>query len=199
MPVVSPIHWPYRITQGFGERPEYYSRYWMDWHPWIDLAWENPWDMPDLYSPVEWYVRDVIYSNGGYWYHVYIRTYQENGEQFEFVLGHLDSIDVKKWQEVTIQTKIWVLWNTGDSNGAHLHIGKRTIWDGQIVHYDNWFYWYYSFPIEPYSLSEADKVKIRNEAFMQKYGISDANMYTPMIKNDIITILSKIEYETQSK
>jgi len=196
--VYNPVHWPYRITQGFGENPEAYARFGMKWHWGIDIAWEIPWDTPIIYWPVTWRIVKVA-DQWTKWYGKYVRihTWSGNWDTLEFVLAHFSKIYVQEGDVIDLETQLGVMGTTGNSIGVHLHIGRRRIRNWSVLNYNNWYYWYEDFVIEDYDNTEIQEVEKRNQELMEMYGISDNGMYDTMIKQDIITIISRIYEDTK--
>lgn len=199
--VISPIHIDeYRITQVFGVNPERYAKYNMRWHNGIDLAGKTPGDMPELYSPVIGYVQEVGDQwNEGYGKFIRIRTYPNNGVQYEFVMAHLDSTAVIHGQPVDTQTVVGVMGTTGDSTGVHLHLWKRTLIDGRVVNHDNGFYGYYSFPIEPYSEVEEDEVEKRVDRYGDHFEVVNRSKTAPSTTYESMIRESAMFYELKGE
>lgn len=195
MKVISPVHWEYRITQGFGARPEFYAQFWQLGHAGIDIAWKIPWDKPTLYSPVKWVVSKVK-DHGDRWYGKHIKILADEGwDTLEHILAHLDEIYVVTWQEVDLMTQVWVMGNTWNSYGVHLHLWKRTIRNGKVVNYNNGYYWYYDFPITTFSESEYNRVDKRVTMYADHFGIDGRSKVDTYSQYEILAILSKQYYE----
>lgn len=124
------VKWPY-ITQGFGERPEYYAKYGMNGHNGIDFR--APMGTK-LFSPIEGKVQ-VIRSTVGYGLHIIITK-----SNLKVVLGHLSEVFVRDGDLVHLGDKIGLTGNSGDSSAPHLHVTVKKLDDnGNVIDADNGF------------------------------------------------------------
>ncbi|OGJ59215.1 hypothetical protein A3D11_04310 [Candidatus Peribacteria bacterium RIFCSPHIGHO2_02_FULL_49_16] len=144
--IVSPVAAPFRITQRFGERPEFYARFELRGHNGIDFTGKNQGEPVDIFTPYDCQVVEVQKSDQGYGNMVRVETAYFNGKKRQLVFGHLSDISVSEGQFVDLGDKIGVMGNTGESSGLHLHLGLRYI-DAQesVLHYDNGYEGYVDF------------------------------------------------------
>jgi murein DD-endopeptidase MepM/ murein hydrolase activator NlpD len=135
----------YRVTQGFGERPEYYAKYGMAGHNGHDFAPPKSGQKGlVLYAPCDGTVRVKNYGSQGYGLHVVILALEHPTTRLrlEITLGHLAStfsgIDGKF---VRALDPIGIMGNTGDSTGVHCHITVRYIQpDNSVQQYNNGYH-----------------------------------------------------------
>jgi len=107
-----------RVTQLFGERPEFYEKYGLKGHEGIDLGFTS--DDWTLFSPVRGYVwKDFDVVRNGYGNHVAIVCPEERIVVF---FCHMEKNFVSEDDQITIGDKIGIMGNTGNSAGAHLHL-----------------------------------------------------------------------------
>lgn len=152
----------FRITQGFGKRPEYYKQYGHDGHNGYDMV---PRIMGlrkhmDVYAPHEGYCK-VIWSDKGYGNYVQITStpYNLEGHRRRSVLAHLREPLVENGQWVGAGDLIGVMGNTGNSSGIHLHwTYKRLNGKGVTLDRDNGYAG--AIPIGKYTLQWLDKTII---------------------------------------
>lgn len=115
----------YRITQRFGDRPEYYSQFGHLGHNGVfDLA-PRIMGLPahmKCYAPHDGYCS-VFHDNLGYGHFVRIKSlpYNYTGDRRQSELAHLSKILVSDGQWVGAGDLIGILGNTGNSSGIHLH------------------------------------------------------------------------------
>jgi len=110
------------ITQGFGERPEYYKKYGMKGHNGVDLRtrhWDTPLGKMYVVSMDDGVVLEVV-NPGTSGYGRYIKVKHTDGSTMLY--GHLHKSYVYKGQVVKQGQRIGLTDNTGDSSGPHLHI-----------------------------------------------------------------------------
>lgn len=89
---------------------------WNGWHQWVDIA-SAEWT--PVYSIYEWKVVQAG-SLAGRWNTVKIE-HTINGRKVYSNYSHMSKIDVSVGQSVQAKTKVWEVWNTGNSTGNHLH------------------------------------------------------------------------------
>ena len=119
--------WPTKheyLTQEFGARPNFYKKFGLPAHEGIDIR--APLNTPIFacYSGTVFHASKRMKSdrrkNSAYGWHVWIR--RANGEMW--CHAHLrEDILVKVGQYVSAGTRIGYSGNTGNSQGAHLHLG----------------------------------------------------------------------------
>ena len=113
------------ITQYFGENPDFYRKYGLKGHNGIDFRTkcaETPLGRREIYAVDDGVVSEVVIAKlGGYG--TYIRINHSDGSQT--IYGHQLCVKVAKNQQVKAGQVIGISDNTGDSTGAHLHLGYR--------------------------------------------------------------------------
>lgn len=131
----------FRVSQRFGERPEYYEKYGHEGHNGIDFAplWGMP--APVICAPHEGYVMVGDEGKLGYGKYVNITSlpYQYDGTQRRSDLAHLKEIWVRPGQFVSAGDQIGVMGSTGDSTATHLHWTYKKARDGKTLGKDNGF------------------------------------------------------------
>lgn len=143
-----PVSAPLRITQHFGQRPEYYEKYGLKGHNGIDFTGEKIGEKAYVYSPYDGWVKETGF-NSGYGNFIRLVTPLFNGTRRELIFGHLGSMTVQKGMWITLGDKIAVMGNTGDADGIHLHLGLRYLSRfGYVVDEKNGYSGYVDF--EPY-------------------------------------------------
>ena len=114
--LVSPLHIPLRITQRFGENPDWYTVYHLLGHEGVDLG--CPEGTPVLashngHAQPRW--GDSTYGD-----HVYLY-----GDGYMTLYAHLSKITVWKFQKVKAGGVLGLTGSTGRSTGTHLHWGLK--------------------------------------------------------------------------
>ncbi len=120
-----PFNGEFKVTNEY-RKPS--KKYIAGFHTGIDLVGKTS---TDVYSVCDGKVIMASQSYGEYGKAVKIK---DNATGKIFLFAHLRSIAVKVNQSVSRVTRIGVMGNTGNSNGAHLHIEMRTSADkyGQV-------------------------------------------------------------------
>jgi len=128
-----------RLTQAFGERPWYYSKYGMDGHNGLDFG---PNGDENIFAPMSGYVKLGNSGSVGYGLHIKIRDSKK-----EVVLAHLSKVFVNDGAYVHVGDKIAVMGNTGDSSAKHLHLTLKYLiptggdrWQWEVKDYDNGYF-----------------------------------------------------------
>lgn len=113
----------YKITQLFGERPSYYAKFGLKGHEGLDLV-PKVFGDNDIEAVEDGVVvRDVDNPrSGAYGIHTVILN-SENHRAWWYC--HLAQNDVSLGQLVSKGQKIGVMGDTGNTSGAHLHLGLR--------------------------------------------------------------------------
>jgi len=131
----SPQHWPAiephlhhpqlhlpcdqscRVTQLYGERPDYYRQFGVAGHTGIDFA-----PSTDVFnSPIRAAAPGRVYrirEGGGYGLHLYV-----NHGDCATLYAHAAKVLVHDQQDVTAGQPIAIMGSTGNSTGIHLHFG----------------------------------------------------------------------------
>lgn len=107
-----------RVSQGFGEHPEWYDRFGMAGHNGLDYG--VPEGTPVLAAHSG--VCTVGYDPPGYGNYVRI-----TGPDYLTIYAHLRSVRVANGDAVTRGEQIAESGNTGNSEGSHLHFGLKVI------------------------------------------------------------------------
>lgn len=114
----------YRITQRFGERPEYYKKYGLAGHNGLDYGPPVPGQKGVVvYAPHDGYVKVLNDGDIGYGLHVEILSlpYNNKGRRRKSTLAHLDRVLVAGRQFISQGDAVGIMGTTGDSTGIHLH------------------------------------------------------------------------------
>jgi murein DD-endopeptidase MepM/ murein hydrolase activator NlpD len=117
-----PVSYP-KITQLFGENPEYYSD--LSQHPGWSYPGHNGLDMggsDKIVSACDGLVSKIGYEEGGYG--IYVRI---TSGSFLFYYAHLQVATVSLMSKVKAGEYIGVMDSTGCSTGTHLHFGIKGI------------------------------------------------------------------------
>jgi len=135
----------YRITQRFGERPEYYAKYGMAGHNGHDVAPPKPGQKGlMLYAPCDGFIQVKNHGTNGYGLHVIITAlpHPATKTRLEITLGHLASVLTGiDGQFVRALDPVGVMGNTGDSTNVHCHITVRyKMPDDSIQQYNNGYH-----------------------------------------------------------
>ncbi len=118
----------FRITQRFGERPEYYKKYGLAGHNGIDLAPIKPNQRGVIiYAPHDGFC--IVGDNGNTGYGKFVRITSEptNGQRRQSDLAHFASIFVRSGDYAPLGTPLGVMGSTGDSTAIHCHFGYRPL------------------------------------------------------------------------
>jgi hypothetical protein len=112
--------WPteFRIvTQWFGERPEFYSKYGLPGHEGVDFV--APMGSK-IFAVAPGTVKRVQATDDGNAYGIHVRIQHVDG--YETIYGHFKSAIVKLGDQVTAGQQIGFADSTGNSQGSHLHL-----------------------------------------------------------------------------
>lgn len=94
----------------------YWWDVWYGWHSWVDIA-TAKWT--PVYSITDW---TVLYAWNVAWrWNVVKISHIINWKTIYSWYAHLSKIDVKVWDKVLANTKIWEVWSTWNSTWNHLH------------------------------------------------------------------------------
>ena len=107
----------FRLTQGFGERPDVYRRFGIPGHNGLD--WSMKVGTPVL-AVDSGKVVSINDTPDGFGHHVKLEH-----DWGQSLYAHLDAIEVKLDQSVQAGEKIAMSGNSGYSLGPHLHFGLR--------------------------------------------------------------------------
>lgn len=149
-----------RITQHFWERPKFYKKFWIDGHNGIDFASDTPWQKVRCKAIANWVISKVKYSNSGYGNEVRIRN-----DSIEIIYAHLDSIDVKQWESVTVGQKIGIIGTTWNSSWVHLHLWVRKLKNWIVQDYNNWYFGWIDF----FDMLTEDIIEVKKSTFPLVY------------------------------
>lgn len=113
----------YRITQVFGNNPDYYKQFGFAGHEGLDLVPSTPGDTTMYCIEDGEVLRDIDDpKSGAYGTHVVIWN-KENKRAWWYC--HLASNETSIGQQIKAGQKIGVMGATGNTNGAHLHLNLR--------------------------------------------------------------------------
>ena len=110
----------FRITQWFGENPDYYGQFGLPGHEGIDFRAPHGQDIFAVLSGTVYRVENDP-NSGNYGIHVRI---QHEGE-LKTIYAHLDRALVQVGDVVVGGQKIGEADNTGNSYGSHLHMSEK--------------------------------------------------------------------------
>lgn len=117
-----PFYKQYRLSQGFGENPDVYSKFGIKGHNGLDYATPKG---TILVSPIDGKITEVGLDANGYGAYVKIENDSEG-----HLLAHMSRIDVTVNQEVYEGQVLGLSggqkgdWGAGNTTGAHLHWGR---------------------------------------------------------------------------
>lgn len=114
----------YRLTQRFGERPEYYKKYGHKGHNGLDFAPLVPGQKGVVvFAPHDGYALVRNEGDAGYGLYVELTSlpYVNTGKRRKSDLAHLERAFVMSGQFVSQGDPIGVMGSTGDSTAVHLH------------------------------------------------------------------------------
>ncbi len=115
--------WPteYRtITQYFGANPQNYSQFGLPGHDGVDIRALRG---SKIFSVAPGRVKLVVRNPDGHNYGVHVRIAHADG--YETIYGHLEKAMVKAGNRVEAGTVIGLAGSSGNSYGAHLHLGLK--------------------------------------------------------------------------
>lgn len=117
------------ITQPFGARPEYYAQWGYKGHEGIDLKTKNLGTSQGFFSNLMGWQKayavcdgtvEVRYDKTGYGTHILL-----TGDEGRWLYAHLKNARCVTGQKVKAGDVIAVTGNTGNTQGAHLHLSYR--------------------------------------------------------------------------
>lgn len=111
-----------KISQHFGEHPEWYAPFGMPGHGGLDWAIIN---YSDIFSAAPGTVSLIETDKPGYGLNIRITHWGTEGEEYTTIYGHLGNVKVVLHQTVEAGQLIALSDNTGNSTGPHLHFGLR--------------------------------------------------------------------------
>ncbi len=134
----------WRLTQGFGERPDLYKQFGVKGHDALDFAGPNPGDKVPCFACYDGEITAMGWSSYGYGNFIKILTDRGgDGNHRELLYAHLDSFapNISIGSRVYLGDQLGIIGTTGNSTGVHLHLAVRKInpLDGAVVNYDNGF------------------------------------------------------------
>ncbi len=110
----------YRITQLFGENPDYYKQFGIPWHEGLDLTpLDDKWEVYTL-PLVGKVVRDEDNPRSGAYGKYVTVWYPEINMAYQYC--HLETNYVSIGDDLTPMQMIGKMGNTGNSAGAHIHL-----------------------------------------------------------------------------
>ena len=130
-----------RITQDFWERPEYYKKYWLKGHEWIDIN-SIPWISTPIFAVFDW---NTYFKSKKYWraYWNQIKLYDD--KWIVAIYCHIDKSFIKKGQRVRAGDLIGMSGNTSSVNwmALHLHFMIKECNSKTWIIYnsENWYFW----------------------------------------------------------
>jgi hypothetical protein len=111
----------YRVSQRFGENPQYYSQWGLAGHNGIDFACPTG---TRILAVAPGQVTQVRTDGTGYGHHVRV-AHTAFGKRFEAIYAHFSQNMVEPGQTVEVGTVLGLSGNTGNSTGPHLHFEIR--------------------------------------------------------------------------
>ena len=110
----------FKVTQWFGENPEYYGQFGLPGHEGIDLVAPHG---QYIFSVREGAVYLVQNNPNASNYGKHVRVAHSDG--FKTLYAHLDQTSVDLGEPVVSGQKVGEADNTGNSFGSHLHMGEK--------------------------------------------------------------------------
>lgn len=114
-----------KISQLYGEHPDWYVKYGFPGHNGIDWAIVNYTDILDTAPGIVTMITPVKADPNGYGLNIQITHEGTEGEKYTTIYAHLGNVKVTPGQEVEAGELIALSDNTGNSTGPHLHFGLR--------------------------------------------------------------------------
>src|SRR3990167_4607953 len=118
----------FRITQRFGENPEYYKRFGLRGHEGIDQSplWPGRRGVK-IYAPHDGLV--TLKTTGPYGNHIELTSVPmgKENKQHKSILAHLESFIVKDFEFVEMGQVLGIMGRTGNATGIHLHYSYKII------------------------------------------------------------------------
>lgn len=154
----SPFRSKFRITQGFGENPDYYKRFGLLAHEGIDIVPTGKvWDVLCLENGIV--VKDEDNSRSGA-YGIYVTIWHPSLKKATQYC-HLKSNLVSLGERVEKRQKIGVMGSTGNVTGAHVHLNLfQTSKEGYRLNRNNG----YLGGIDPLPFLESeDNIVVKND------------------------------------
>lgn len=111
----------YRVSQHFGENPQYYSQWGLSGHNGIDFACPTG---TRIIAVAPGQVTQVRTDDTGYGHHVRV-VHEVDGVRFTAIYAHFSRNMVEVGQQVELGTVLGLSGNTGNSTGPHLHFEIR--------------------------------------------------------------------------
>lgn len=118
-----------RLTQKWGERPEFYKKIWRPYHLGLDYAGPTSGSIVPVYSAHSWIVR-VGYDETGFGNFIEVK---DSFQSFSTFYCHLSKITVRNWDKVNANQEIWLMGSTGKSSAVHLHFWLKMSRDTNAV------------------------------------------------------------------
>lgn len=120
-------HWPTdskRISQLFGDNPDYYKKFGLPGHDGVDIA-RTGVTLHRVYAAAEGRVYHVNLDADSHNYGVHVRV--EHVDGYRTIYAHLRPGDVvvKTGDIVQGGQMLGVMWDSGNADGIHLHFGMK--------------------------------------------------------------------------
>lgn len=113
----------YKVTQVFGARPEYYGQFGFDGHEGVDLIpIDSDWNMYAIEDGTV--IRDYDDPRTGGAYGNYCLIWNDKNRRGWWYC-HMSKNSVYPGQEIKRGDQVGVMGDTGNTSGAHLHLGLR--------------------------------------------------------------------------
>ncbi|MEE9117832.1 MAG: M23 family metallopeptidase [Calditrichia bacterium] len=140
--IISPVSDKFPVTQGYGERPEFYKKIGikygipLKYHDGIDIG--TPLNTP-IYSPID---GKVNFKNDPDGYGKYVvmtgLPYNKAGDYRECLMAHLSGFCGIDGEEVRAGDQVGISGNSGNSSGSHLHFSiRRRDKKGKVINYQD--------------------------------------------------------------
>lgn len=114
-----------KISQLFGENPDWYTKYGMPAHNGIDWAIINYTDILCAAPGTIKMITPVKDDPTGYGLNIQVSHWGTDGEEYATIYAHLGNVKVVLHQTVEAGELIALSDNTGNSTGPHVHFGLR--------------------------------------------------------------------------
>lgn len=114
---------PFRVTQKYGERPEYYKQFGLAGHEGLDLVpTDSDWTIFSLPYKGQ-VIKDVDMADKGGAYGIHGTIwYPDINEAWEYC--HMSSNKIYVGEELSPCSPIGIMGSTGNTQGAHLHLNR---------------------------------------------------------------------------
>lgn len=108
------------ITQHFGSNPQYYNQFGLPGHEGVDIRAPSG---SKVFCVAPGRISNIHRSPTGHNYGIHVRVLHQDG--FQTIYAHLEELFVNQGETVAAGAVLGLADNTGNSFGAHLHLGLK--------------------------------------------------------------------------